>query len=188
MVMAAAVSGMVSGCVTPSNDRVTTGHGPRGAKMEAFTADSGRAGRRDAPAPQSSAGPSLQGISRDNWTATTYLVPVDGTAHRPTYTRRVIGTNSAARQRREMPTADTALELTQGSGNDQALEALLQQGNAALDVVLLPIRLVWQPPWTTMWSPDESAARFPSSRPRPAAGKDEASKSFGPPKAVPVTP
>jgi len=183
---------MLAACVTPENDRTTVGHGPAAYKPEAITPDSGRAGNTtpgiepQARTPRSSE-PTLAGLDRSNWERTTLMVPVDGTAHRPTYVQRIIGTNSSARQRREYPTAESALEMTQGSGHDQSIEAPLQHAQAAYDLVLGLPRMFLQLPYRTRWSPDESyerAWRQPSIR----RASPDSGVPFADPKPVRVAP
>src|SRR5690606_11428909 len=112
-----------------------------------------------APVPAEQA-PTLTGIIRSDWEPTVIFVPVDGTAHFPTYAERLHLTSATTRQRREYPTPTSALELTEGSGNDQAMEALGNVGLSVLDVVLLLPRLVVEPAWHVRWSPDVAYARY----------------------------
>ncbi len=191
----------LSGCIAPQNDRLTEGHGPAAVKFEAFSRDSGRAanpvasdggsggqGGRIASSP-----PTLTGLDRSNWDRTVVAVPVDGTAHHPTYVQRLIVTDSTARQRQEYPTAESALELTQGSGETQAWEAPLQSVQAFRDLLLGPFRLIGQPPWRVRWSPDESYARVWYTAPRvpapkPTSEQSDQDKAFAEPKPVHLTP
>jgi hypothetical protein len=182
----------LAACVSPENDRLTVGHGPAAYRPEAMTPDSGRAGNTtpgvepSARLPQS-AQSTLTGLDRSNWSRTTITVPVDGTAHRPTYLQRVLGTNSSARQRRDFPTADTSLELTQGSGQDQALEAPLQHAQAAWDFVLGVPRMFFQLPYRTRWSADESYQRAWRQPPLRAKATDPTG-SMASPEPVRLTP
>lgn len=166
LVLSASLAAL-AGCVSPANDRITDGRGPDlgGAKQEAFTARSGAAGAAtptaqptDATAPEIR-GRSITSLDRSAWPTTTITLPVDGTAHRPTYQRNVIIATRTARQRGEYPTAESALELTAGSSDAQTAEAALQHARAVGDLVLLPLRIVGQPPWATRWSPDQGYAR-----------------------------
>jgi hypothetical protein len=149
----------LAGCVTPENDRSTVG---RSVRLEALS-----------PAPTRPAGPqmaipvgttvaqepSVTGLDRENWQPTRIHIPVDGTAHRPTYAKRVHIADATARQRGEYPNGETALQLTGGTLRDQQLEALANHGIAALDTLLLLPSLVWSPPWRIRWSPDVAHER-----------------------------
>lgn len=159
------VAALVAGCVSPANDRISEGRGPAlgGTMMESFRAESGRAGsvgaevdRGEVFAPQSR---SRMTLDRSAWPRTTVLVPVDGTAHRPTLQRSVVVANVTPRQRGEYPTIDSALDLTKGSADAQTAEAAVQPVRAVGDFVLLPFRMIAQPPWTTRWSPDQAYSR-----------------------------
>jgi hypothetical protein len=144
----------LGGCVTPENDRITV---DQDLRLEAF-----------APVPPSTTPPpmppapppSVVSVDRSNWARITLLAPVDGAAHRPTYTKRLVLTDQTARQRRQYPTALTALETTGGSETWQQLEAPANWLVSAGDILLFPIRVLWQAPWGTRWSPDEAYARY----------------------------
>lgn len=185
LVGVAALACGIAGCVTPANDRVAVGHGAGAVRLEAMTAGSGRAGRIDHDPLAGVAGggvgdgPSLRGIFRGHWRPTVVMVPVDGTAHRPIYQQRVVWTEATARQRRESPTTESALQLTQGSGGAQALEAAAQQGWATVDWVLLPLRVIGQPPWSVRVSPDEAYERVPRSWSGPGLGIEPGGGSGG---------
>ena len=154
-----AAAALLAGCVTPENDRGTIG---RSVRLEAFTAAPAQPAGPDMsvpvgqPVPQE---PSIRGLDRGHWTSTRIFVPVDGTAHRPTYAKRVHLADATARQRGEYPNAETALELTGDSLSDQQLEALANHGIAALDTLLLLPAMVWQAPWRVRWSPDVAYER-----------------------------
>lgn len=95
---------------------------------------------------------SVTGLDRSNWGATTIRVPVDGTVHRATYTRRVLYDDSLARQKGLFPTAETALE-TEGDRGMGAAEIAAQPGWALIDAALIPIRVAMSPPWKPVQSP-----------------------------------
>ncbi|MFI4896939.1 MAG: hypothetical protein ACIARR_03855 [Phycisphaerales bacterium JB059] len=96
--------------------------------------------------------PSVRGLDRSNWGATTIRVPVDGTVHRATYTRTVLYDDSLARQKGLFPTAETALE-TEGDRGMGAAEIAAQPGWALIDAALIPIRVAMSPPWKPVQSP-----------------------------------
>ena len=145
---------MMAGCISPENDRITLGNSLR---LESFEA-SRPAEERVVPA--GLVAPSVVSIERDNWRTTEILVPVDGTAHNPTYARRVIKANKTRRQRNLYPTSNTALELYGGSEGQQQKEALYNDFRAFTDLLFLLPRMVWRAPWRTDASPDEAFVRY----------------------------
>jgi hypothetical protein len=149
----------LAGCITPENDRTTIG---RSVRLEALSPAPGRPAGPDLAVPvgtQVVQEPSITGLDRAHWQPTRLQVPVDGTAHRPTYAKRVHFADRTARQRGEYPNAETALQLTGGSLGDQQLEALANPAMAALDTLLLIPRIIWSPPWRVRWSPDVAYER-----------------------------
>lgn len=164
-VIAAAVLGslVLAGCISPQNDRDVIG---RDVRLESLSPVE----TTEAPPTTGLQQSSLTGINRANWSRVTFMLPVDGTAHNPSYSRRVYLADKTARQRRESPTALNALELTGGSESSQQWEAPVNIGWSLLDVVLLVPGMIWQAPWSTRYSPDEAYARYwlPSSTAAPA--------------------
>ncbi len=181
---AAAALALLGGCVAQQNDRLTLG---RSVRLEAFyppAATPAEAGAAVLPEQT----PTLTSVWRDNWQRTVIHSPVDGTAHQPVYAKRLAMTESTARQRREYPTALSALELTNGSEPEQQLEALANPLYALADVVLLLPRMVLDRPWSIRWSPDVAYARYwhpggpPAAVPaEPGAGVISPSRPEGPP-------
>ncbi len=104
--------------------------------------------------------PSVTQISRSEWEPTTILVPVDGTAHYPTYVRVFSTVEATRRQRGEYPTELSALDLDGGSESKQQWEAVTQPfraiGNALL---ILPRMIFYRRPWETLQSPREAYER-----------------------------
>lgn len=144
----------LAGCISPENDRDTIG---RGLKLEAFEAAKAP---EQAVVPADLVAPSVVSIERDNWQATQILVPVDGTAHRPTYARREDATNKSRRQRELFPTASSALALSAGSEGQQQREMLYNQIHALSDIVFLPFRMLWRAPWRVDASPEDAYSRY----------------------------
>ncbi len=100
------------------------------------------------------------GLNRQAWTPTVVHVPVDGTAHRPTYNSNYRHTRVSTRQRGDMPTtAAEALELDENSLSEQIEEVPLALGSAAIDAVSIPVGLVAYHQGKTRWSPDVSYER-----------------------------
>ena len=117
--------------------------------------------RVDKPLVQS--GASLAGLRRDNWTDTTFYVPVSGVEHQPIYTTdKPRRTDSTARQRGEYPTQASAAE-TAGSDSlgDQAVEGLLAPVRAGWDVAWMVPKMFVTPPGRTVSSPRVGYERAP---------------------------
>lgn len=164
-VLVPVLAAVLSGCVMPANDRFAIGEG---LEVEAI-------GPRSTPVPPTAASqvasPSLTGISRDNWAPLEYRVPVDGTVHTRIYAKRTFWADKTARQRGEYPTALSALEMINGSEDQQGLEALNNQFRAVTDLVLLLPRMAIWLPWVEKRSPDDAYRRY--NRPeRPAVQSD----------------
>lgn len=104
---------------------------------------------------------SLVAIDRSNWEAQTFLVPVDGTGHRPTYATTLELKNSTARQRGEFPTELSALELHGGYTDEQLVESFDSPLLALGSCVIIPIRLFVEPQTLTKYSPRKSYDRWP---------------------------
>ena len=103
-------------------------------------------------------------LKRTNWETYTFLVPVDGTDHH--YIGRMDRpcTDKTARQRDELPTVESAVELGGDSGQTQAYEALEAPFWAAGDALLLIPRLIgWEiANRRAAVSPDISYQRYPT--------------------------
>jgi hypothetical protein len=184
-----AVGAALAGCVTPENDRITLG---RAVQIGAFVPTTAPAGA-DMAAPVGTAmvqEPSVIGLDRSNWEPTRFHQPVDGTAHRLQYSKRLHVARRTARQRGEYPSAESALELSGGSTWQQQAEAAGSHAIAAADLLLLLPRMVWTPPWRVRWSPDVGYERTWAPE-RPLFSEDlEAplDDPFAAPPPHPVTP
>ena len=174
----------LAGCISPQNDRITIG---RSVRLETFEPP-----RTDAApsVPDTLLAPSVVSIDRSNWKRTEVLVPVDGTAHNPTYARRIVETNKTRRQRGLYPTSSSALELTAGSEGAQQREAFYNVVRAASDVVFIVPRMLWRAPWRTDASPDEAYARYwhPGLAPGQRQPLPDATDPFAEPRPRSVTP
>lgn len=164
--LAALFGTTLTGCVMPANDRLAIGES---LEVEAI-------GPRPTPVAPTAASqvatPSLTGISRDHWAPLQYHVPVDGTVHTRIYAKRTFWADKTARQRGEYPTALSALEMINGSEDQQGLEALNNQFRAVTDLVLLIPRMAIWLPWVQKRSPDDAYTRYnrPERPPVPADG------------------
>jgi hypothetical protein len=175
---------LLTGCVSPENDRDTIG---RATKLEAFETPKAA---ESVVVPPALAAPSVIGIERGNWQKTVILVPVDGTAHKPTYARRITDTNKTRRQRSLYPTATSSLELGGGSEGQQQSEMLYNQLMTLGDLIFWPFRMIWRAPWRTDASPDEGYSRYahPELPPGQRQPLPEESDPFAHPSPRSVTP
>ncbi len=137
-----AIAGALTGCMSSVNDRSYVGVDPQAvAPLEPLPYNAGH------------------GLSREHWQATAIHVPVDGTAHRPTYNSNIRHTRVTPRQRGEMPTAESALDLREASLQAQVQEVPIQLGSAALDAVSIPGGLIAYHQANTRFSPDVTYQR-----------------------------
>ncbi|MBL8962644.1 MAG: hypothetical protein KF787_06440 [Phycisphaeraceae bacterium] len=145
----------LAGCVS-DNDRLTIG---QEVKLEVFSTgpdDTAPVAQGGSLVPEENVwtvGRTPQSIDRSGWERTEFVVPVDGTGHRPTYTAWVMLKNSTARQRGDFPTAESALELTGGFTDEQFTESWTAPLVTFGSVFAIPFRLFIEPPWTVRRSP-----------------------------------
>jgi len=184
---AAVFPAMMTGCVD-SNSRTTIGETvvlpamvPSPPIPEAYQQD----------------GPSLTGLDRSNWEAVTFLVPVDGTHHRPSYADPFFLTDVTRRQRGEYPSLESSLDLDGALYGDKAScqrfeEGFLVPGRALVDAVSIPVRLIGEPQTWEYVSPKVNYQREPVNRllflppslrksEGPETGSDEPTVSTEPP-------
>lgn len=161
---------MVGGCVD-SNSRTTLGDG---MVVETFTAPR-FPDPRGMPSWKDD-GRSLVGLARENWASSDFLVPVDGTRHRPHYASNVRYTDVTERQRGEYPTVLSSLYLDGSADDDDQArrerwaEVVVAPANALWELILIPFNLVYDEPQDLeAVSPDESYARRPENRRKMAA-------------------
>lgn len=170
----------LAGCVS-DNDRLTIG---QEVKLEVFSTgsdDAARVAHGGSLVPEENVwtvGRTPQSINRSGWERTEFLVPVDGTGHRPTYTAWVMLKNSTARQRGDFPTATSALELTDGFTDEQFTESWTAPMVTFGSVFAIPVRLFVEPQWTVRRSPAMGYERWRSAR---RTGHDTSGEQQGPP-------
>ncbi len=113
--------------------------------------------------------PGAPGLDREKWAKTTVVVPVDGTAHSPTYTGWW-HLPETARERGEYPTALTALETGDGYQATRRVEAAASPVIAAAETVGAPVGAILYPPVERRWSPNVGYERTrPAGQVRPGA-------------------
>lgn len=129
---------VLSGCIA-SNERPDIG---RGVNLPSLSESAAR------PEGKINDGPSLTGLARNNWKPTVLESPVYGIATKPVYTSQVDFTDETHRQKEgQHPNASTALELYGDTFWSQRAEAAASPFVFAYDLVLMPYRMVMQPPW-----------------------------------------
>jgi hypothetical protein len=99
--------------------------------------------------------PSVTKIDRSDWEVTPIAVPVDGTAHYPTYVRVRSLVRETARQRGVYPMEESALDQGGETEDSQQAEGLVQPLRVLSNTLLLPIRMIfYRWPWeNTLQSP-----------------------------------
>lgn len=118
-----------------------------------------------APAPGQSDAPSVTSLDRNGWQERSFVVPMDGAAHHPTYTSGLGPryTRDLARQRGEYPTAETALDTWSPAARGAMIaEAAAASFWAGLDIVAAPCRMVRFAPWSITAEPRAMPARAPT--------------------------
>lgn len=118
------------------------------------------------PAQYSQDAPSTAHLDRGTWQPTIFLVPVDGTHHRPTYADPLFLTDATRRQRGEFPTIESALDLDGSEFGPEASQERFSEGvlvpaRAFLDAVAMPVRLVGEPQTWELVSPKFDYQRRP---------------------------
>lgn len=135
---------LLGGCVNTENARLGVGASTR---LEGLTP-----GTEPHEWPK---GPSLTGLARDNWAPTVIEVPVHGVAHRPSYARNSRRARHIPRQRGESPTADSCLDLVEGTQRPQRWETFRSWFTTPGQVVLMVPRMIMTSPFGTAYSPGD---------------------------------
>ena len=156
----------LSGCTSPENDRFRFGED---GMIPAFQSDA-------AALPTDDQIPSVTGLDRSNWEPVVFVVPVQGTAHQPTYAPGVFDLDSLPRQRGDYPTVETSLDLGEPDSGTEFWFAARTHGMAVVDTVMLLPRLVMRPHEATDWSPVGRYTRVPGQDPVPAAEMPQATE------------
>lgn len=120
---------------------------------------------------------SISSLDRSSWQKTQFLVPVDGAGHQPTGRhdyREVVFTN---RQKGIYPTAESAMDLDGKPQREILGEEIAETAGAPLvamlDLISMPVRLVFDPPTRLKRSPSWNYERWPThAAPAPAAAPE----------------
>ena len=104
------------------------------------------------PRHERSGDPSLEGgFDRGGWAPTIIDIPTTSVAHQPTYV-------SARMTPEPMPTSALAalavVDRSPAPLSKNLLDLVAVPGEAAVDLILAPIRMVCAPPWKTVYGPD----------------------------------
>ena len=159
LLVPAALAFAASGCGTNSYNRENS----LGNVVELESITSGVPRGSALPTPDRPDAPSVRAgtLSRDNWAPQSVFVPLDGTTHRPTYSVRPSFDKSNARKRGDFPTVESSLVTsTQGSATAQAIEGLKVPFRSAAELVMMPVHMFQQGPFTTVSTPTAPPARY----------------------------
>ncbi len=153
---------LVAGCVD-SNSRTTIGETPDAVTLTAMEPT------KPIPDEYPQDAHSLTGLSRDNWQSEAFLVPVDGTGHRPTYADSFFIADVTRRQRGEYPTIESALDFNGSKYGDTASNQRFEEGflvpaRAFVDAISIPVRLIGEPQTWVYYSPRLDYQRQPVNR------------------------
>jgi hypothetical protein len=159
--------GLVGGCSTSMNERPWLGQTENMARGGVVYLEVVAAPERPEH-PLVDDPPSLTSLDRSGWRPVAVVVPVDGVASRRTYAYEQLLTVSTARQRGDFPTEISALELSGGTRQVQALEGLANPLTALVDglvmvprmIVHCPAREVYNFP-RSYWRADTTTLRGP---------------------------
>ncbi len=143
---AAGLLGALTGCVSDKNESLALRNT---VLMEAL-------GPPQPGIALTSESPSVTRIDRSEWETTPIAVPVDGTAHFPTYVRVRSTVKETPRQQGVYPTDESCLDLLAGTEEKQQWEAVTQPFRAAGNILLMVPRMIfYRQPWESLESPRE---------------------------------
>lgn len=142
---AAALAGALGGCNTMNRDNGLIGAEP--GALPDLRGDTSPAER------QRDGSPSLRGLDRRHWEPVVILIPSGQVEHQPTYFEPLLLASGPARNDALPPTTDTVLEGA-SDGGSMVLETAVAPVIFAGQLVLLPIALFVDPPWTVHRAPE----------------------------------
>ena len=150
---------VLCGCGTPSYNRENT----IGDLVELESITQGVPRGLAAPIPERPDKPSLRPgtLDRNHWSQRLVIVPIDGTTHRPTYATRVDEADLIPRQRGEFPTPASVIDTSiRSNATQQAFEGLVAPFHSAVDLAMIPVRMIDRGPFTKVTSPAEPPVRY----------------------------
>ena len=156
----AVVAGMAclmgGGCVK-ENQRITIGDMP----LETFATDYQNASTE--PNAGTMFSNKAEKLDEMSWKEVDFPVPNDGVGHRPTYRTEYARIKKTPRQRRESPSAESALDLGEETLDWQLYEAFVfTPGILIYDTVTMPFRMIAYPGFNhTRYSPRFTYQRDP---------------------------
>ena len=155
----ATLAAALSGCVD-TNSRTVLGENQEIASFEPW---------KGLPAEYPVDGVSVLGVDRANWAPSVFMVPVDGTYHRPTYADGLFLTNVTRRQRGEYPTLESAMDMDGSEFGDTADCQRFEEGflvplRALAEGIAIPVRLIGEPQTWEYVSPRHNYERWPKTR------------------------
>jgi len=146
--IAASLMAMAAAGCTPLNDHDGLIGAEPGALPDLRGDVVGAPARDDAIA----GGRTLDGLDRRHWSVTTVLIPAGQVEHQPTYFEPAHLAKGTARAEELPPTTDTVLEGP-SDGDSLLLEAAAAPFVFAGEMVILPVRAIFDPPWSVHRSP-----------------------------------
>lgn len=154
--LAALAIAFASGCVK-ENQRITIGDMP----LETFAVDYQNASTE--PTSGMMLSNKAEKLEEMRWKEVDFPVPNDAVGHRPTYRTEYARIKTTPRQRRESPSAESALDLGNETLQDQLYEAFVfTPGILIYDTVTMPFRMIGYPAYNhTRYSPRFTYQRDP---------------------------
>lgn len=131
--------------------------GARAAVASGAAAGDG-AGAGASAAAGDAAGSPLTGLDRRAWPVVVVEVPAGQVEHQPVYFEPIVLANGTARTKDDAPTAATVLQGPSDGGSLLA-EAAAAPFIFAGELVISPVRMILQPPWTTIRAPASHPAQ-----------------------------
>lgn len=120
--------------------------------------------------PTRSAGPSVTGLDRRNWSVVAVPTPRGQVERQPTYAEPLVLNGGDARNGRTFPTVADAMQPGSTPGA-AAEEGALEAGWPAALLLFSPVRMVTgEPPWLTVRSPQQAQGVLPPRQVQGAPG------------------
>jgi hypothetical protein len=131
--------------------------------------------------------PSLESISRTNWQPTVMVSPMEPVAATRTYAVNYLWADATARQRGQMPSAVSSLELSEGSEEDQLWEGVASGPLAMVGAIMIIPRMITHSPTREVRYFPENYWRAPAWTLRKPLGVEAPAESAPPAEPAPQT-